>query len=476
MSHTHPVFLPAAEQAALVTSKQVSAVELMQAHLEQIDRLNPRVNAICTLAAEQALKDAETADSQQARGEALGPLHGLPVGIKDLTETQGIRTTYGSPIYANHVPNVDALVVTRYKQAGAIVIGKTNTPEFGAGSQTFNAVFGATRNPYDPGKTCGGSSGGAAVALACGMIPLAQGSDLGGSLRNPAAWSNVVGFRNGIGRVPVWPVALGYSSLSVTGAMGRTVRDVALQLSVIAGPDPRVPVALPFPPTAFAGDLGRDFHGVRLAWSRDLGRYPVDSVITQVCEAQRGTFAQIGCTVEDAEPDMRDADEIFQTMRAYSFAHRHARHLAEHRDQLKATVIWNAERGMTLSALEVAQAEAKRTALYHRVVAFFERYDFLCLPTTQVSPFSIEQEYPTEINGQRLETYIDWMGLCYAITVTGCPAISVPCGFTPEGLPVGLQIVGRPHADFAVLQLAHAFEQATRYYQRRPAVTTAGQD
>lgn len=473
MSSGELVFLEASVQAALIASRQVSAVELLQAHLDQIERLNPKVNAICTLVPEQALKAAQDADARQARGEPIGPLHGLPVGIKDLVDTRGIRTTQGSPIYANHIPETDALVVTRYQQAGAIVLGKTNTPEFGAGSQTFNPVFGATLNPYDLDKTCGGSSGGAGVALACGMMPIALGSDFGGSLRNPAAWSNVVGFRNGVGRVPVWPGALGYTSLSVQGAMGRTVRDVALQLSAIAGPDPRVPSALPFPADVFRAPLERDLRGVRVAWSRDLGRYPVAAVITQVCDAQRSTFERLGCAVEDAEPDLRDADHIFQTVRAYSFAHKHATHLAEHRDQLKATVIWNAEQGLKLTALEVARAEAMRTALHQRVAAFFERYDYLCTPTTQVPPFSSEQEYPTAINGRQLETYIDWMGLCYAITVTGCPAISVPCGFTPDGLPVGLQIVGPPHADVAVLQLAHAFEQATMFYQQRPSVALA---
>ncbi|MCZ6875131.1 MAG: amidase [bacterium] len=468
MSPNGLVFLNATAQAELIASRQISAVELMTAHLDQIERVNPKVNAICTLVAEPALQAAEQADLRQARGEAIGPLHGLPVGIKDLVDTQGIRTTYGSPIYANHVPEQDALVVTRYKQAGAIVLGKTNTPEFGAGSQTFNPVFGATCNPYDLHKTCGGSSGGAGVALACGMLPIAQGSDTGGSLRNPAAWSNVVGFRNSAGRVPVWPSKMGFSALSVTGAMGRTVRDVALQLSVIAGPDPRVPNALQCPADDFRAALGRDFRGVRVAWSRDLGRYPVEPVITQVCDAQRGTFADLGCVVEDAEPDLQGADESFQTVRAYIFAHRHAEHLTRQRDKMKQTVIWNAEQGLRLSALDVARAEEQRTTLHLQMVAFFKQYEFLCLPTTQVPPFSLEQEYPTEINGQPLDTYIDWMGLCYAITMTGCPAISVPCGFTPDGLPVGLQIVGPPHADVAILQLAHAFEQATMFYQRQP--------
>ena len=473
MSSNDLVFLDATEQAALIAAKQVSAVELMHAHLEQIERVNPKVSAICTLASEQALRDAVTADQQLSRNESRGPLHGLPVGIKDLEDTKGIRTTYGSPIYADNYPTDDALIVTRYKSAGAIVIGKTNTPEFGAGSQTFNEVFGATRNPFDLEKTCGGSSGGGAVALACGMVPLAQGSDLGGSLRNPAAWCNVFGFRNGVGRVPVWRASgpsLAYSSLSVAGVMGRTVRDVALQLSVVAGPDDRVPNSLPFSPEVFKGELRRDLHGVRVAWSRDLGRYPVDPVITNVCDGQRHTFEDIGCKVEDNAPDLQDADEIFQTIRAYLFAHQHHEHLEENRAQLKQSVIWNAEKGLALSALDVADAEAKRTALFGRVVEFFQDYDFLCVPTTQVPPFSVDVEYPEEINGQRLETYIDWMGLCYAITVTGCPSISVPCGFTPDGLPVGLQIVARPNADVEVLQLAFAFEEATHVGRRKPPI------
>ena len=473
MSVNELIFLEASVQAALIAARQVSATEVMQAHLEQIERVNPKVNAVCTLVAEQALQAAQDADARQARGEPIGLLHGLPVGIKDLVDTQGIRTTQGSPIYADRVPETDALIVTRYKQAGAIVLGKTNTPEFGAGSQTFNPVFGATRNPYDLSKTCGGSSGGAGVALACGMMPIAQGSDTGGSLRNPAAWSNVVGFRNSVGWVPVWPGAMGYTPLSVQGAMARTARDVALQLAAIAGLDPRVPSALPISADVFRAPLERDMRGVRIAWSRDLGRYPVEAVVTQVCDAQRRVFEDLGCRVEDDEPDLSDADEIFQIVRAYTYTYRHQTHLAEHRHQMKDTVIWNTEQGLKLTALDVARAEAMRTALYQRMASFFERYDFLCLPTTQVPPFSIEQEYPTAINGQQLETYIDWMGLCYAITVTGCPAISVPCGFTPDGLPVGLQIVGPLHADAAVLQMAHAFEQATMFYRQKPAVALA---
>ncbi|MFW6195458.1 MAG: amidase [Chloroflexota bacterium] len=465
-------FSPATEQARMLQERELSARELTEAHLRQIERVNPKVNAICTLTADLALESADAADRALARGEPLGPLHGLPIGIKDLQQTRGILTTFGSPIYKDFIPDRDALIVERVKNAGGAVIGKTNTPEFGAGSQTFNPVFGTTPNAYDLSKTCGGSSGGAGVALACGMMPTATGSDLGGSLRNPAAWSNVVGIRPSPGRVPVWPVSLAWSSLSMQGPMGRTVADIALQLSAMAGPDSRSPVALPEPGRRFAEPLERDFEGTKIAWSRDLGRYPVEPVITEVCDSQRPVFEDLGCFVEPGEPDLSDADEIFQTLRAWMFSHAQERHLRHHRDLMKDTVVWNAEKGLELTGLDVARAEEKRTALYERVVEFFERYDFLALPVTSVPPFSVEQPYVTEVAGVTMQTYIDWMALCYAITVTGCPAVSVPCGFTPDGLPVGLQLVGPPRADFEVLQLAYAFESATVFWRRRPSVAS----
>jgi amidase len=468
MSDSSLVFRTALDLAGMIRDKQVSAVEVMEAHLEQIERVNPQVNAIVTMDAEGALKQAKAADETQARGDELGILHGLPMGVKDLRQTKGMLTTHGSPLFKDHIPDLDAIIVERERAAGAIIVGKTNTPEFGAGAQTFNEVFGATRNPYDLDKTCGGSSGGSAVALACGLLPLADGSDTGGSLRNPAAFCNVVGFRTSPGRVPVWPSSLGWWGISVLGPMARTVGDAALFLAAIAGPDARAPISIQEPGSKFLQPLERKFKGTRIAWSRDLGMLPVEPQITTVCDSVRGTFEALGCVVEDGEPDLHDANEIFQVLRAWRFGLEHGERLKNHRDMLKDTIIWNTEKGLALDGPTVARAEADRTALYHRVREFLEDYEFLVLPTSVVPPFPHDQPYITEINGTKMESYIDWMLSCYAITITGLPAISVPCGFTPEGLPVGLQIVGRHNHDFEVLQLAHAFEQATRFGEQLP--------
>ena len=464
-------FIDAVELAHLIRTKEISAVEVMTAFLAQIQRVNPQVNAIPTFIGEEAaMHAAKKADERLAKGLPTGPLHGFPHAVKDLVATAGLRTTQGSPIYQDFVPTSDELLVERLKAAGAIIIGKTNTPEFGAGSHTFNSVFGATRNPYDLSKSCGGSSGGAAVALAGGMLPLADGSDMGGSLRNPASFCNVVGFRTSPGRVPVYPAAMAWNTLAVQGPMARTVRDVALLLSVMAGPDPRVPIAIDESGTTFNRSLQRDFKGVRVAWSRNLGRYPVQSVVNEVCDNARSVFTDLGCQVEDGEPDFADADEIFQTLRAWSFAQSRVEDLRRHRELVKDTVVWNVEKGLQLSAMDIARAEVLRTQLYERVQAFLQRYEFLVLPVSQVAPFPVELDWIHEINGVKMETYIDWMATCYAITVTGLPAISVPCGFTNDGLPIGLQIVGQHQRDFDVLQLAYAFEQATQFGKRRPAI------
>jgi amidase len=463
-------FLPAVELARLIRAKHVSARQVMEAHLAQIGRVNPQVNAMAALVAQRAMDQAAEADERLARGQEVGPLHGLPIAHKDLFLTRGIRTTFGSPIYKDFMPDQDALVVERAAHAGAITLGKTNTPEFGAGSQTYNEVFGATLNPYDVRKTCGGSSGGAAVALACGMTPLASGSDMGGSLRNPASFCNVVGLRPSPGRVPSWPADVAWFPIAVEGPMARTVHDVALLLAAMAGPDPRAPIAIAEPGSRFARPLGRDFRGVKVAWSRNLGGLPVEPMVTAAIEAQRPILEQLGCHVEDDQPDLSDADEIFKTWRAWWFALRLADVLDTHRDQIKQTVIWEVQQGKKLTGTQIARAEQKRTQLYHRVRQFMERYEFLILPVSQVVPFDVRERYVTQINGQPMETYIDWMKSCYFITVTGLPAISVPCGFTADGLPVGVQIVGRHHDDFGVLQLAYAFEQATGFWKRRPPV------
>ena len=466
-------FLTACELSQNIRAKQISAVEVMQAHLAQIDRVNPQVNAIVTYHPERALAQAREADAALARGEPIGPLHGIPVAHKDLTDTAGVRTTYGSPIYADHIPDRDALIVERLKRAGAISVGKTNTPEFGAGSQTFNEVFGATLNPYDLTKTCGGSSGGAAVALACGMLPIADGSDLGGSLRNPANFCNVVGLRPAIGRVPVHPVPMPWSQLSVQGPMARTAQDAALMLSAIAGPDPRSPIGIERPGASFNpldNPLERSFAGVRVAWGGDMNGLPFDPRITSVIESRRAVFQDIGCVVEDACPDFAGAKDAFMTMRALGMAASRAGMLKTHRHLLKDTVIWNIEQGLRLTAAEISDAETKRAALYDRMRRFMKTYEFIIFPVSQRPPFAVSQPYPTHINGIPMQNYIDWMRSCYYITATGHPAISVPCGFTPDGLPVGIQIVGRHRAERAVLQLAYAFQEATGDWRRRPPI------
>jgi amidase len=463
-------FLTATELARRIRNRELSCEEVMRAHLAQIDRVNPKVNAIVTLLPERALDGARAADRRLAAGEPVGPLHGLPVAHKDLMPTRGVRTTWGSPIYRDHVPEQDGLLVERLRAAGAIMLGKTNTPEFGAGSQTFNPVFGATRNPWDPSKTCGGSSGGAAVALACGLLPIADGSDLGGSLRNPASFCNIVGMRPSAGRVPAWPTVNAWYSLAVLGPMARTVEDCALLLSAMAGPDPRSPISIEEPGSVFARPLERDFRGVRIAWSPHLGGLPVDPRVTAAVAAAPRVLADLGAVVEPADPDLREADEVFRVLRAWHFELSYGELLETHRAQLKDTVIWNIEEGARLTGPQVGRAEVERTRLFHRMRAFMEQYEFIAAPVVQVPPFDVDQPYVTEINGQQLHTYLDWMRSCYWISATGLPAISVPCGFTSDGLPVGLQLVGRHRDDFGVLQLAYAFQQCQPLWQRRPPV------
>ncbi|MBW2307875.1 MAG: amidase [Deltaproteobacteria bacterium] len=471
MSQCELCFMPATDMARRIRARELSCKEVMEAHLDRIERVNPIVNAIVSqVPREHALARAQDADKALAQGDEVGPLHGLPIAHKDLFPTRGLRTTFGSLIYKDHVPDHDGLIVERIKKAGAITIGKTNTPEFGAGSQTYNEVFGETLNPYDTGKTCGGSSGGAAVALACGMLPIADGSDTGGSLRNPANFCNVVGFRTSPGRVPVWPNPVAWFPISVQGPMARTVQDTALMLSVIAGPDSRSPISIAEPGSLFARPLERHYEGVRIAWSNDLGGLPVDPRVTAVLEGQRHVFEDLGCIVEEGEPDFIDADEIFKVWRAWRFELRYGGLLKTHRGLMKDTVIWNTEQGLKLTGPQIGRAEVKRTELYHRVREFMNTFEFLVCPVNQVPPFDVKQRWVQEINGVKMDTYIDWMKSCYYITVTGLPAISVPCGFTREGLPVGIQIVGRHNDDYGVLQLAHAFERATQAWKHRPPV------
>lgn len=464
-------FTSSVKLAGLLARREVSARELVAAHLEQIDRVNPKINAIVSLDADRALAEAAAADERLASGAEVGPLHGLPVAFKDTHETAGLRTTHGSPLFAEHVPERDELVVERVRAAGAITVGKTNVPEFAAGSHTFNPVFGLTRNPYDLSRSAGGSSGGAAAALASGLVPIAEGSDMGGSLRNPASFCNVVGFRPSPGRVPTWPGGLAWQTLAVQGPMGRSVADAALLLSVIAGPDPRSPIAIEQPGTMFSGPLDQDLSGLRVAWSPDFGgALPVDAVVVDTLVPQVKTFEDLGCVVVEDCPDFTGADEAFRTLRAWYFDAAFGALRDEHPDQVKATVRWNVDEGRRLTTADLIRAEAMHGELFHRMREFFTRYDLLLLPTSQVVPFDATLEYPTEVGGIAQHSYLDWMRASYYVTVTGAPALSVPAGFTADGLPVGLQLVGPHHADLAVLQAGHAFEQATRCGTRRPSV------
>lgn len=466
-------FTSTVEMARLIRAKKLSAREALAAHLKQIERVNPKVNAIVTLVPEMAAAAAAKADEMQARNETLARLHGLPVAHKDLFETRGIRTTFGSPLYKDYVPTEDDIVVDRMRRAGAITIGKTNTPEFGAGSQTFNKVFGATLNPYDLTKTCGGSSGGAAVALACGLVPVASGSDTGGSLRNPAAFCNVVGFRPSIGRVPNPKAAFAWSTLTTSGCLARSVADLAFVLSTITGPDSRAPLSINEPGERFAGPLDRNFKGVRVAWFKDLGGVPFDARVRAVVDAQRKTFESLGCITEQAEPDFAQAEVAFRILRAWNSAATYGARLHEHPDAFKDTLKGEIEEGLRLSGADIARAEIAHGQLWRSFQAFLEKYEYFVLPTSQLPPFNVKTPYPTEIAGTKFTNYIDWMKSCWYISATGNPAASVPAGFTPEGLPVGMQIVGRNKEDFSVLQMAHAFEQATGFGKKHPAIAAA---
>jgi len=458
--------MTAVELADRLARKQVSAREVMAAHLSQIERINPAVNAIVTLVAEQAMANAARADESIAHGGSTGVLHGLPVAHKDLVDTAGIRTTHGSLFYRDTVPPRDALIVTRIRTAGAITVGKTNTPEFGAGSQTFNAVFGATRNPYDVTRTCGGSSGGAAVAVAARMLPIADGTDAGGSLRNPPAFCNVVGLRPSPGRVP--NESTSWSPLSVSGPIARTVADVALFLSAIAGADPRSPLSIDENPARFRGPLERDFKGVRVAWWRGLGGIPVEPDVRRIVDSNRQVFEDLGCVVEEAEPDFTGVDAAFPLLRYVGNHSRYAPLIRERPEWVKDTIKYEVQQAERASGSEISEALARQAQMYHQSRDFFERYTYFVLPVTQVAPFDVNTPYPTEIAGTAMTSYIDWMRSCWYVSFMTNPAMSVPGGFTAAGLPVGLQIVGRHHGDLSVLQMAHAFEQATHHGRRRP--------
>jgi amidase len=460
--------------AAAVKAREISARELLDLHLARIDQTNPTVNAVVSLDVERAQAGAEAADQQTARGDSTGPLHGLPFAFKDTHEVAGWRTTFGSPLRAEFMPKRDELIVERIRAAGAVPIGKTNVPEWAAGSHTFNPVFGTTRNPYDLSRSAGGSSGGAAAALASGMVPLADGSDMGGSLRNPASFCNVVGLRPTMGRVPAWPTTNAWQLLSTGGPMARSVEDAALLLSVIAGPTKRAPMVLETPGKVFSEALtDTSLTGVRMALSTDLGGlFAVDDDVASIIASQAAVFESLGASVDAASPALHSADAAFRTLRAWEFYHRFNKLAAKRPDSFKQSLKDNIALGADLTGEDVARAFQQLTSIAEQIRSFFASYDVLALPVSQVPPFSADLEYPSEINGQPQDTYLDWMRSAYLITVTGCPAISVPAGFTEQGWPVGIQLVTAPRTDRRLLEVAYAFEQATQIASRRPPVGT----
>jgi amidase len=463
--------MDATKLAAKIKNKEVSAVEVMTAFLDRIDKVNPKVNAIVSMIhRDDAMKLAKQADADMAAGKPFGKLHGMPWAVKDTEDVKGFPTTKGALPFKNYMPAADSLLAERLRAAGALFIGKTNTPEFAAGSNTTNPVFGATRNPYDLTRTVGGSTGGGAAALACGMLPITDGSDTGGSCRNPGAWNNVVGFRPSMGRVPYdFPVGF-FLRLPTIGPMARTVEDAGFLLSVMAGWDYRDPVSQLDDPAIFAKPLDRDFKGTRVAWTPNLGYLEVEKEVVDATATSIPVLESIGCKVDNAHPEMPDVFETNRKLRGLMFAFQLAAMTPEQRSMIKESVRWDAAQGEKLTGMDVALAEAKRSIICQNVNKFMQTYEFLVLPVTQVAPFKVELEYPTEINGKKMNSYLEWMEICYAITLTGLPTTSVPCAFTSGGLPVGLQIVGRKNDDIGVLQLAHAFEKATKIGERRPPI------
>jgi amidase len=467
------VMMDALDLSKAIKSKEVSCKEVMAAFLGHIERTNPKVNAIVSLEDQLSLlQKATERDAQLARGEYLGWLHGFPHAVKDLAPTRGIRTTWGTPLL-DTVPQQDAIFVERLKKNGAIIIGKTNTPEFGLGSHTFNPVFGATLNAYSQSKTAGGSSGGAAVSLALRMLPVADGSDMMGSLRNPAAFNNVSGFRPSYGRVPAGPAEeLFVEQLSIEGPMGRSVTDVAMLLSVMAGVDARSPLAIDQDPAVFAKPLKRDFKGTRLGWLGDFGGYlPMEPGVLELCNDAFKAFEAIGCSVEEATPDVPPEKiwDAWLKLRHWVLAGRLSAIYNDpsKRKQMKPEAQWEVEGGLKLTALEVYKASAARTTWYQALQKLFGRYEYLLLPSAQVFPFDVSVRWPDTINGVKMDTYHRWMEVVVPGSLAGCPVINVPVGFSRDNLPMGMQIIGRNHADFAVLQLAYAHEQATRWVSNR---------
>lgn len=462
-------FLSAGELIDAFRSKQLSPVEATHDLLNRIERLNPFLNAYCTISAESAISAATAVEAALLRGDDIGPLGGVPVAIKDVTETAAIRTTYGSRIFSGHVPTEDAAVVERLRRAGAIIIGKTNTPEFACKGTTDNRLFGPTRNPWNTERTAGGSSGGSAAAVAAGLAPLAEGNDLAGSVRIPAACCGVVGLRPTLGRVPCYPTPNAWTTLLIHGPLSRTVRDAALFLSVTQGADPRDPQTYPCSENLEI-DGDSDLRGLRIAWSPTLGYSPVDSQTRQVAEEAVRVFEQLGATIERADPGFENPKDLFIALSAPWRDGVCGKYLAEWESEMDPTLVARLKVAGIMTAREYETAQQRRTGLSQVVGRFFERFDFLITPTTSVPAFPISVEFPSEIDGEAIRSQLDWYPFTFPFSLTGQPAISVPAGWTTENLPVGIQIIGRRFEDKAVLKLAAAFESARPWAGRRPPI------
>lgn len=469
MTPTEAALLPAHEQLRAIRAGERSAVELLEACLARIDGLNPTLNAIVTLNP-AAGDEAARVDEALARGEDPGPLAGLAVGIKDVTETAGIRTTYGSPLYADHVPDEDAEVVRRLRAAGAVILGKTNTPEFAAGASTWNDVFGRTANPWDPARTAGGSTGGGAAALAAGMISLAEGTDLGGSLRVPAAFCGVVGLRPSPGLVPTWPTRHPWDTLSAAGFLGRTAADVGLALDACAGPDPRLPFSQPAGGRDFAaaGASHPDPRGWRLAYAPDPAGIGVDPAIAALCEATAAALGGAGASVEQVPLDLSEARPAFLALRGHWFlAHLGADPAGFER--YGENVANNLRAGLDVTAREMAEAERVRSGVRAKLAELFDEHDALLTPCTAVSPFPAVLNYPEAVAGRPMATYVDWIAPTYVFSLSGLPAASVPAGLDPDGLPVGLQVVAPALGEEAALRICAAVQELRPIGLPRPS-------
>jgi amidase len=453
--------LSAAGAVSLLRKGEVSPLELVEASAARIAACDPAVNAMPTLCIERARDHAKKIMASDEKRDDPAWLGGLPIAVKDLTEVEGVRTTFGSPIFADHVPTRSDIMVERLEANGAIVMGKSNTPEFGAGANTFNEVFGKTRNPWNTEKSCGGSSGGSAVALATGQVWMATGSDLGGSLRIPASYCSITGLRPSPGRVPHGPADLAFDLLTVDGPMARDALDTALFLDAMSGTHVEDPISLAAPLEPFAQSVREKekYAPLRVAYSPDLGIFPIDSEVAEICATAAQRFQAIGATVEDGSPSFQGAVDTFQTLRAVLFSAMKADLLRTKRDALKPELIWNIEKGMALSSEEIGGAEVARAKLYKRMAKFFSNHDLLLCPTVIVPPFDVDIRYIEEVNGHKFDNYVDWLGITFVISLTGCAAASTPVGFTKDGLPVGLQIIGPPQSEARVLAAAALMEE-----------------